>query len=158
MKEVSKRLEEEVMKLDYELKVELPKELNKALAHGDLRENAELQAAKDRKDFVEARIMQLKRRMADLSLLKIGDLPENKVSFGSTVVLYDLDRETDVTYRLVTAEESDISKGLISTTSPIGRGLMGHEEGDTVEIAIPSGRKRFEIKKLTTIHQELGDA
>lgn len=153
MRHVVKGLEEEVGKLEYELVHELPKELKKALAHGDLRENAEYQAAKDRKVFVEARISQLKKRIADLSLLKLDDIPEGQVSFGSTVTLYDLDREIEITYRLVTAEESDITKGLISTTSPIGRGLMGKVEGDCVEIAIPSGRKRFEIKKLKTIHE-----
>ncbi len=154
MKQIRKTLEEEVMKLDHELHHELPKELKTALAHGDLRENAEYKAAKDRKEFVEARISQLKMRIAELSLLKMDDIPEGKVSLGSTVVLYDIDRGIEITYKLVTAEESDISKGLISTTSPIGRGLMGREEGDEVDIAIPSGRKKFEIRKLRTIHQE----
>ncbi|MBI2839155.1 MAG: transcription elongation factor GreA [Acidobacteria bacterium] len=153
MKHVVKNLEEEVTKLEYELVHELPKELKKALAHGDLRENAEYQAAKERKDFVQVRISQLKKRIADLSLLRLDDMPEDRVSFGSTVTLLDLDRQAEITYKLVTAEESDISKGLISTTSPIGRGLMGRAEGDNVEIVIPSGRKRFEIVRLRTIHQ-----
>lgn len=158
MKLIRKSLEEDVARLEHELNVELPKELKTALAHGDLRENAEYKAAKDRKQFVEARITQLKRRIAELSLLKLDDLPLGKVSLGSTVLLYDLDKEAEITYRLVTAEESDINKGLISTSSPIGRGLMNKEEGDTVEINIPSGRKRFEIRRLRTVHDEVGDA
>lgn len=154
MKLVLKSLEAEVAKLEHELVHELPKELKKALAHGDLRENAEYQTAKERKDFVQARIAQLKKRLADLSLLKLDDIPEDKVSFGSTVTVFDVDRGMEITYKLVTSEESDISQGLISTTSPIGRGLMGKVEGDYVEIPIPAGRKRLEIKKLKTIHQE----
>jgi len=158
MRSIKKSIEEEIARLEHELHHELPKELKTALAHGDLRENAEYQAAKDRKDFVEARIAQLKKRMAELSLLKLDDLPEGKASLGSTVILFDIDRGIEVTYRLVTAEESDISKGLISTSSPIGRGLMGREEGETVEIIIPSGRKRFEIRGLRTIHKDASDA
>ncbi len=158
MKQIRKNLEEDVLRLEHELNVELPKELKTALAHGDLRENSEYKAAKERKEFVEARITQLKHRMLELSLLKLDDIPIGKVSLGSTVLLYDLDKEVEITYRLVTAEESDITKGLISTASPIGRGLMNKELGETVEINIPSGRKRFEIRRLRTVHDEVGDA
>lgn len=152
MKDVKKKLEEKIRKLDRELREELPKALKKAVALGDLRENAEYQTAKQRQSIVQAELANLRARLSSLSMIDLSRIPIGKASYGSTLDLYDLDTGQEVTYRLVTSEESDVSSGLISTTSPIGRSLMGRVEGDEVEIHTPGGVKRFEIVRLTTIH------
>ncbi len=154
MKEAKKGLEERVRKLGYELKTELPKALEKALELGDLRENSEYQTAKERQSIVQAELANLTKRLADLSMVNLNKIPEGRVSYGSTVVLYDLDREEEVTYDLVTSEESDVTQGKISTTSPIGKSLMGREEGDEVSIRTPGGQRNYEIIQLTTIHEK----
>ena len=122
---------------------------------GDLRENAEYQTAKERQSYVQALLAQLRHRLSKLSLINLQKIPVDKVSYGSTVVLLDLDTRSEVTYRLVTSEESDVGKGLISTTSPIGKSLMGYEEGDEVQIQTPREVKRYQIVKLKTIHKSL---
>jgi transcription elongation factor GreA len=152
LKLVKKNLEEKIKKLERELQDELPKALGKALEMGDLRENAEYQTAKERQSYVQAELAQLRERLSKLSLVNLDKIPEGKVSYGSTVTLYDLDQGHEVTYRLVTSEESDVKKGLISTTSPIGKSLMGREEGDEVSIITPGGQLHYEISKLVTIH------
>jgi transcription elongation factor GreA len=134
------------------LRTEIPQELKKAVAMGDLSENAEYEAARNRQDYVRARIANMRKRLADLSMIDTSRLPVDRVAYGSTVVLYDQDSSDEVTYKLVMAEDSDITQNKISTTSPIGRGLMGRMEGDEVEIITPSGKRRFEIVKLTTVH------
>jgi transcription elongation factor GreA len=154
LKEAKKGLEERIKKLDYELQTELPKALEKALELGDLRENSEYQSAKERQSIVQAELANLRKRLADLSMVNLSKIPEGKVSYGSTVVLYDLDREEEVTYDLVTSEESDVAQGKISTTSPIGKSLMGREEGDEVSIRTPGGVRNYEIIQLTTIHDK----
>lgn len=154
MKEAKKGLEERIKKLDYELQTELPKALEKALELGDLRENSEYQSAKERQSIVQAELANLRKRLADLSMVNLSKIPQGKVSYGSTVVLYDLDREEEVTYDLVTSEESDVAQGKISTTSPIGKSLMGREEGDEVSIRTPGGVRNYEIIQLTTIHDK----
>jgi len=110
--------------------------------------------AKQRQDYVGARLGQLKKRLADLSLVNMGNIPKDRIAFGSRVVLYDIDRDAEIEYRLVTSEEADLSKGLISTTSPIGRGLMGKRVGDTVRISTPNGTREFEVKGMQTIHEQ----
>jgi transcription elongation factor GreA len=152
LKQVKKNLEEKIRKLERELQEELPKALGKALEMGDLRENAEYQTAKERQSFVQAELAQLKERLAKLSLINLDKIPVGKVSYGSIVTLYDLDEEEEITYRLVTSEESDVKKGLISTSSPIGKSLMGREEGDEISIRTPGGERNYEIAKLLTIH------
>ncbi len=149
-----KKLKDEVRELDRELNLVLPKELKKARAHGDLSENAEYSAAKERQRFVSARLGQLRKRLADLSLVNVANIPRDRVGFGSTVKLYDLEREAETTYKLVMSEESDFAKGLLSTTSPIGRALMGKEAGDSVKVATPSGPREFEILEFRTIHED----
>ena len=149
-----KKLKDEVRELDRELNYVLPKELEKARAHGDLSENAEYSAAKERQRYVSARLGQLRKRLADLSLVNVANIPRDRVGFGSTVKLFDLEREAETTYKLVMSEESDFAKGLISTTSPIGRALMGKEAGDSVKVATPSGTRKFEILEFRTIHEE----
>jgi transcription elongation factor GreA len=149
-----KRLEEQIRELDYELKVTLPKEILKAREHGDLRENAEYKAAKERQSFLQARIGQLHKRVAALSLVNMDKIPHDKVGLGSTVSLRLTAGGGEIVYELVNSEESDPAKGRISPSSPIGKCLLGHEEGDTVEVRVPSGVKEYEITKLVTIHDQ----
>ena len=158
MTDIKKKLQEEIAALEYELRNELPKEILKARAHGDLSENAEYHAAKDRQGFVNARLNQLKKRLAEVSMVDFSKIPHDKVGLGSTVVVLDVKRDEEVTYNLVTSEEADAANGKISTTSPIGRALLGKEEGDTVRVQSPGGVKELEILKLTTIHDAGDDA
>lgn len=150
--EIRHKIQEELRLLEAELRTEIPEELKRAVALGDLSENAEYQAARHRQDFVRARIANLRKRLADLSMVDTSRLPHDRVAYGSTVVLYDVDSGDEVTYTLVMAEDADISHKRISTSSPVGRGLMGRSEGDEVNIVTPAGKRRFEIIKLTTFH------
>ncbi len=140
--------------LDTELRVHLPREIKRALEFGDLRENAEFRAALDRQEFIKARIGQLRQRISEVASIDLSRIPRDKAAYGSTVILYDAERAEEITYRLVTAEESDPSAGLISTSSPVGKSLMGKEEGDEVVVRAPSGARRFEIRRLTTLHDD----
>jgi len=149
---IKKKLQEEINALEHELSHELPKELKKAVALGDLSENAEYHMAKQRQEFVKARLRQLGRRLADLSLINMSNIPKDKVGLGSTVKVYDNDKGEEVEYTLVTSEESDFAAGKISTTSPIGRGLLGKKVGDTATVVTPTGKREFEVLSLTTIH------
>ncbi len=151
---VKKKLQDEIDALEHELNHELPKELKKAIALGDLSENAEYHMAKQRQEIVRARLGQLKKRMADLSLVNMNNIPRDRVSLGSKVKVYDSTKDEEIEYNLVTSEESDIASGKISTTSPIGRALMGKKEGDTVTVVTPTGKRDMDILKLTTIHDE----
>jgi transcription elongation factor GreA len=153
MKDVRKKLQEDLNALEHELRVELPKEILRAREHGDLSENAEYKSAKERQAFLEGRKAQLQKRMASLSLVNLDKIPTDRAAYGSRVILYDYDSEKEIEYRLVTPEESDIAKGLISITSPIGRSLVGKRAGDGVEIVTPSGRKDYELRSLKTIHE-----
>jgi transcription elongation factor GreA len=152
MEDFKKKLQEEIAALEHELRTELPREILKARAHGDLSENAEYHAAKERQRYVDARLQQLKKRMTDWSMVDLSKIPHDRVGLGSEVVVLDLDKDEEITYRLVTSEQTDVSKGLISTNSPIGRGLLGKEVGDVVKIQIPGGTREMEILKLMTIH------
>ena len=154
MDEIKKRLGSEIKKLNYELKVELPKEILRAREHGDLRENAEYKAAKERQSFLQARIGQLSRRMAALSLANLDKIPKDKVGLGSIVHLRDAASGDEIVYEIVTSEEADPSSGRISPSSPIGRCLLGQEEGDEVEIRTPGGTREVEITRLLTIHDQ----
>ena len=153
--EIRDRLQAELDELDTELRVHLPKEIKRALEFGDLRENAEYRAALDRQEMVKARISQLRQRLSEVASIDITKVPHGKAAYGSTLVLYDAEREEEVTYRLVTPEESDPQGGLISTTSPVGRSLMGKEEGDEVVVRTPAGARNFEIRRLTTLHDSM---
>jgi transcription elongation factor GreA len=154
---IKKQLQDEIKQLEYELSHELPAEIKKAVAMGDLSENAEYHMAKQRQEFVNARLGQLKRRMAELSLVNLSNIPRDKAGFGSTVVVFDTTKNEEFVYRLVTSEESDVTKGLISTTSPIGRGIVGKRVGDVATIVTPNGKRDLEILKLTTIHDEAAE-
>src|SRR6516162_9695389 len=153
MSDIKKKLQDEIAALENELRIELPKEILKARAHGDLSENAEYHAAKDRQGFVNARLGQLKKRLAEMSMVDFSKIPHDRVGLGSVVVVLDTKREEEITYELVTSEEADAANGKISTTSPIGRALLGKEEGDTVKVQSPGGLKELEILKLTTVHE-----
>jgi transcription elongation factor GreA len=152
MDDIKKKLQDEISILEYELRNELPKEILKARAHGDLSENAEYHAAKERQAFVNARLGQLQQRLRELSMVDLSKISRDKVGLGSTVVVLDMNKDEELTYKLVTSEEADVAKGLISTSSPIGRGLLGKEVGDMVKIQIPGGVRELEILRLTTIH------
>jgi transcription elongation factor GreA len=152
MIDIKKKLQDEITALEYELHVELPKEILKARAHGDLSENAEYHAAKDRQGFVNARLGQLKKRMGEMAMIDLTKIPHGKVGLGSTVVVLDVNKDDEITYHLVTSEEAAPAEGKISTTSPIGRALLAKEVGDVVKVQSPGGVKELEILKLTTIH------
>jgi transcription elongation factor GreA len=150
--EIKQRIQEELRQLENELRTEIPHDLKIAVAMGDLSENAEYTAARNRQDYVRARIANLRKRLADISMIDLSRLPHDRVGYGSTVAIYELDTGDELTYTLVMAEDADIAQNKISTSSPIGRGLMGKSEGDEVEVSTPAGKRRFEIIKLTTIH------
>lgn len=151
---IKKKLEEEIRALEHELTHELPKEIKKAVAMGDLSENAEYHMAKQRQEFVNARLGQLKKRMSELALVNLSNIPRDRVAFGSRIKVFDNTKEEEIEYTLVTSEESDVTKGLISTTSPIGKSLMGKKVGDTAVVVTPNGKRELEILKLVTVHDE----
>ncbi len=152
MREIKERLSAELKALEHEFRVELPREIKTAVAMGDLRENAEYHAALERQAYVKARIGQLRERLALLSTLNLSLLPHDRVGLGSRVTLLDLDTENEVRYELVFPEAADLTKGMISVASPIGKSLLNKKEGDEVTIATPAGQKRFELLTLLTIH------
>jgi len=153
---IKKKLKDELAILEHELSYDIPKELKKAVAMGDLSENAEYHMAKQRQEFLKARIRQLGQRLADLSLINMNNIPRDKVGLGSTVRVYDSTKEEEVEYTLVTSEESDVAAGKISTTSPIGRCLLNKKVGDSAQVVSPNGNRELEILKLTTIHDLAG--
>ena len=158
MIDVKKKLEEEIRVLDYELKVHLPKEILKAREHGDLRENAEYKAAKERQSFLQARIGQIHRRLAALSMVNLDKVPKDKVGLGSIVNVRLTGTGEETVFEIVTPEESDPTIGRISPSSPIGKCLLNHEEGDTVEVTVPAGTKEYEITKLITMHDQVKES
>ncbi len=151
---IKQKLEEEIHAIENELVNELPKEIAKARAHGDLSENSEYKYAKERQAYLNARIGQLKKRMGDVSMLNVTNLPRDKAGYGSRVWLLDLKKSTKIEYKLVTTEESDAANGMISTTSPIGKALLGRKVGDEITVQTPVGVKEFEVVKLKTIHDQ----
>jgi transcription elongation factor GreA len=152
MNDIRKKLQEEAAALEYELRTELPKEILTARAHGDLSENAEYHAAKERQGLVNARLAKVKSRLAQLSMIDFTKIPHNRVGLGSKVKVIDVHKDEEITYNLVMSEDADAAKNMISTNSPIGRGLLGKEVGDVVKVSVPGGAKEFEIVELTTIH------
>src|SRR5260221_2836477 len=150
-----RKFEEEIAALDRELKLELPKEIKRARELGDLRENAEYSAAKERQRLVEARISQLKKRVAEIALINLDRIPSDRAGFGSRVHVVESTGEAMI-FQLVMPEDADAAKGLISTTSPIGRAFLNREPGDTVKVVTPGGSRQFEIVKLFTIHDDVG--
>ena len=151
---VKQKLQDEITTLEHEMNIDLPKELMKARAHGDLSENAEYKYAKERQGYVSARLGQLKKRLGDIGMLNLNNIPADRAGYGSRVWLLDIKKSVEIEYKLVSSEEADVEKGLISTTSPIGRALLNRKVGDEVQVATPNGTKEFEIVSLLTIHQE----
>jgi len=151
---IKKKLQDEIATLEHELHDDLPKELKKARAHGDLSENAEYKYAKERQSYVAARLGQLHQRMADISMLNLNNLPKDRAAYGSRIVVLDVAKDAKVEYKLVTAEEADAAKGMISTVSPIGRALLGKKVGDEVTVNTPAGVKEYEVVRLTTIYEQ----
>lgn len=156
MEAVRKKIQTELAELENELRFKLPKEIQKAREFGDLKENAEYKAALERQKIVMARVVQLSQRLSELESIDMSKIPTDRAAYGSEVVLYDLDRDEKVKYKLVTSEESDPENGMISTVSPIGQALMGKEEGDEIKVKTPTGWRNFEITKLKTIHDLQG--
>src|SRR3989454_12509418 len=152
--DVKQKLQAELGELESELRVHLPKEIKRALEFGDLREKSEYRAALDRQNVVKARIVELRQRVSEIASIDLSKISRTKAGYGSTLVLFDGEREEEVTYRLVTPEESDPLGGLTSTTSPVGKSLMGKEEGDEVVVSTPAGARNFEIRKLVTLHDQ----
>ena len=157
MKAIRAKLEGELKSLEWELKIELPREIKTAVAMGDLRENAEYHAALDRQRYVRARIGQLRTRLSELGTMNLDRIPRDRAALGSTVCLLDLDTDVEVSYELVIPEMADLEHGLVSIASPIGKGIMGKKEGDKVVIEVPSGTKRFELLEIQTIHDKKVD-
>lgn len=154
--QIKKKLQEELNTLERELAYDIPRELKKAAALGDLSENAEYHMAKQRQEYLKARVRQLGQRLADLSLINMNNIPKDKVGLGSTVKVYDSSKDEEIDYRLVTSEESDVAAGKISTTSPIGRALLNKKVGDSAVVVTPVGKREMEILALSTIHDEAG--
>lgn len=151
---IKKKLQDEIAVLEHELHSDLPKEIMTARAHGDLKENAEYKYAKERQSYVSARLGQLHQRLADISMLNLNNLPKDRAAYGSRILVLDVAKSSKIEYKLVTVEEADAAKGLISTTSPIGRALLGKKVGDEVTVTTPAGIKEYEVVRLTTIHDE----
>ena len=149
-----KRFEDEISQLDRELTQELPKEIKRARELGDLRENAEYHAAKERQRFVEARVSMLRQRVAEIQLMNLERVPKDRAGFGSKLTIKENGKV--VVYELVMPEDAEPDRGLISVASPIGRSLVGKEEGDSVTAPTPAGARHFEIVKLVTIHDDAG--
>ena len=154
MEHIKKKLREELDKLEHELHFKLPKAIQHAREFGDLSENAEYKAAKERQSMVQARISMLHQRMMEVQSIDLSKIPTDRAAYGSTVVLYDVEKDEKVKYKLVTSEESDPDNGLISTVSPIGQALMGKEEGDDIKVKTPTGWRNFQISRLATIHDK----
>jgi len=155
--QIKRKLQEEINALEHELIHELPKEIKKAAALGDLSENAEYHMAKQRQEFVKARVRQLGKRLAELSMINMNNIPHDRVGLGSTVKVYDNTKGEQVEYKLVTSEESDVEAGKISTTSPIGRALLNKKVGEEAVVVTPNGKRELEILSLTTIHDAVED-
>jgi transcription elongation factor GreA len=153
MQDIKKKLQDEITALEYELRNELPREILKARAHGDLSENAEYHAAKERQGLVNARLGQLQKRLAEFSMIDMTKIPHDRAGLGSRVVVLDTKKNEEIIYYLVTSEEADAPNGRISTQSPIGKSLLGKEVGDVVKMQAPGGTKELEILKLQTIHE-----
>src|SRR6266700_6633443 len=152
--QIRRKLQDEIDALEHELIHELPKEIKKAAALGDLSENAEYHMAKQRQEFVKARVRQIGKRLADLSMVNVDNIPRDRVGLGSTVKIFDNTKNEEMEYKLVTSEESDVAAGKISTTSPIGRALLNKKVGDSAVVVTPNGKREMEVLSLTTIHDE----
>lgn len=149
------RLKGELANLERELKIEIPQRIRHARELGDIRESGEYETAKDRQGFLQARIMFLKRRIAELSTIDLSRIPRDRIAFGSTAHLVDAETGEERVYRLVAPEELDTERGWISVSSPVGQALVGRRGGDVVVIRTPNGSRRWEVIRVITLHDEL---
>ncbi len=152
LEEKKQVIRDELEKLKYEFKVELPKRISEAREYGDLKENAEYHAARERQSFVQARIAQLTDQLNKLNDINLTDIPEDKVGYGSTVTVVDIDLDDEIVFTFVSSNEVNPSEGKISLSSPIGAAMQNKTLGETVEVVIPAGKRKYQIKKITTIH------
>jgi transcription elongation factor GreA len=150
------KLDKELEGSQRELQVDIPKAILTAREHGDLSENAEFKAAKERQMFLESRISLLQKRISDIMAINVNQIPKDRSGLGSTLKLKDFDSDKETQYELVFPEEVDPDIGKISTASPIGRAMVGKQEGDDIIVALPDGKKEFEVLKVVTIHDKLG--
>lgn len=153
--EIKQKIEDEITGLTEELNVELPARIKIALEHGDLRENAEYKAAKERQQFIQARLNHLTRRMGELSRIDVKEMPYDKVGFGSRVKVRDLEMGEDFDFTIVAGDFMDLDGGHVSLASPIGRGLLGAKQGEEVKLSLPAGERRYKIVTLQTLPQQL---
>jgi len=153
--EIRERIEDEIERLMQELNVELPARIKTAMEHGDLRENAEFKAAKERQAFVEARLNHLTSRMTELSKIDVTEMPYDRAGFGSRVTINDLELGEDFTFTITAGDFIDLDAGQVSLASPIGRGLLGAKAGEEVTIRLPAGERRYKILELMTLPQQL---
>ncbi len=150
IEEAMQRLTKEARELEHELRVVLPKEINVALAHGDLTENGEYEAAKDRQSTINGRLAQIQKRLADLSRIDVTGIPRDRAGLGSQVTVENIDTGEEVRYTLVIPEVADGKKNFVSMAAPVGRALLNRKVGDTVTVHIPKGTYEFEVKKVVT--------
>jgi transcription elongation factor GreA len=158
LEEIRTKIEQEIADLMHELSVELPERIKIAMEHGDLRENAEFKAAKERQGFVEARLNHLTVRMTELSKIDVTQMAYDKVGFGSTVTITDLSIEENFTFTITAGDFIDLDGGQVSLASPIGRGLLGSAEGEEVTVSLPAGERRYRIVELSTLPQQMESA
>jgi transcription elongation factor GreA len=157
LEELKNRLGEEIERLTHELQVTLPKAIQKAVEHGDLRENSEYKSALERQQFVQARLNHLTRRYGELSKIDLSEVPTDRVGFGSRVTVVDLRTKEEETYTLVFGDYIDIDSGQISVASPLGQTLLGKKEGDKVSLQLPRGERKLQVKELVTLSQMVDD-
>lgn len=153
--EIREKIESEIVNLTKELNVELPQRIKIAMEHGDLRENSEYKAAKERQGFVEARLNHLTSRMTELSKIDVNEMAYDRVGFGSKVTIRDLDMEEDFTFTITAGDFIDLDAGQVSLASPIGQGLLGASEGEEVTVELPRGERRYKVLELQTLPQQL---
>lgn len=158
LEELKNKLGEEIERLTHELQVTLPQAIQKAVEHGDLRENSEYKSALERQQFVQARLNHLTRRMGELSKIDLSEIPSDRVGFGSRVSVLDLRTKDEEVYTLVFGDYIDVDTGQISMASPIGQTLLGKRVGDEVSLRLPRGERRLKITDLTTLPQMVDGA
>lgn len=150
IEQAKQRLTKEAQELEHELRVVLPKEINVALSHGDLSENGEYEAAKERQTTINGRLAQIQKRLADLSRIDVTGIPRDRAGLGSEVTVENIDTGEEVRYTLVIPEVADGKKNFVSVAAPVGRALLNRKVGDTVTVQIPKGTYEFEVKKVVT--------
>jgi transcription elongation factor GreA len=154
--EIRERIGDEIENLSRELNVELPERIAAAVELGDLRENSEYRSALDRQQFVQARLEHLSQRLSELSKIDVKSMPEDRVGFGSKVKILDLELDEETTLTLVAGDFMDLDGGQVSLASPIGAGLMGARADEEVTIQLPRGERRYLVKEVLTLPQQLG--